>query len=316
MNMTVKYILVFIAVVLVICLAFGSVTNYVVRSSVGVVDFYDYPNAEYAGKTMLRYFTSAANFFKSFSSSTFSKANPRLSRYYEILDDYKPGLFSFIEYPKYQAVDYIKNDVAQYNFISNETYSYMKLGLGSGEMIKFKNIFDECFISHPHYYTSTSTATFDVDKKFVREVKNRTGYVYYNEIYDGTFIYIPYALCFAFTDEAAASLHKQFHGLYIPLESYCVVECSLYSVDGLLDIRTLYAYADKHWNDSASMNNLRKFLDICFENNYDFDYTFMIPDDYASVAWANGVFHYDSSTKVATAISTVNFDYDNVGDTQ
>lgn len=310
-----KYVFVFIAVGLVIAFAFGAVSNYVVASKIGVIEFYDFPVAKYTGKNILRYFTSAANFLSKFSHNTFVKFNPRLSPYYELLEDYKANIFSFIWFSKYMAVDSIKSDVAQYNFISCDTLSEMRSGFKQSDMDKFASVFDKCYISHPHYYSSTLTATFSDTKYFQQLTKNTAGYIYYRETYDGAYNYIPRALCFAFTDSNIASSTK-WQYVYVPISSYMIVECSLYSEEGLLDIDAIYEYAKKKKNDDSPMGSLYGFLTLAFNNNYDFDYTFFIPDDYTSIPWTNGMFHYSGVDKTVTASNTVNFDFGNVGDTQ
>lgn len=312
--MTLKYILVFIAITLVVSFAFGILSNYIVSSKIGVIEFYEYPTAKYTGKNMLRYFSAAANFLNKFSHNTFAKANPRLSSYYELLEDYKPNLFSFIWYDKYMAVDSIKSDVAQYNFISIDTLYQMRFGFKQSDMDKFCAVFTECLISHPYYDEGCkSTATFSDNKSF-QYSENDIGYLYYNDLYDGSYISIPRAICFRTTDGKLVYGDEDI--VYVPISSNMIVECALYTVDGLCDIMSIYEYAKDHFADSAPMASLYSFLSIAFKNGYDFDYTFYIPDDYSSIPWVNGIFYYNAVYKTVTSSNTVNFDFGNVGDMQ
>lgn len=311
----IKYVIIFLCFAIIVTFAFGASVPYVLSEKNGIVQFYSYPTAIYSGKSMLRSVTSIFSFFNKFSKKSYYDLNPRLEPYFLLLEDYKPGLFAFLDFDKYMAVDAIKQDVSDLNFIIPDTYSLMKVGLKQSDFDAFYNIFDDCNISYTYPYAGAVTATFaDGRTSFRKNVIY--GYRYFSEFFDDTYINIPYSLCFNFTDSSLSDIYG-FSNVFVALPPRMIVDLSLYSVDAFADIDALLSWlADNVGKiDSPSLESMYLFLKISKEHSFDFDYTFYVPDD-SSIAFANGQFHYTASTGVVSVSDVVNFTFCSASDTR
>lgn len=311
----IKYVIIFLCFAIVVTFAFDFYVPYVLSEKIGVVQFYSYPNAVYSGRSMLKSVTSIFSFFNKFSEKTYYDLNPRLEPYFTLLEDYKPGLFAFLNFDKYFAVDAIKQDVSFYNFITADTYSLMKVGLKQSDFDAFYNIFDECNISYTYPYVGTVTATFsDGHTSFLKNVIY--GYRYYSESFTSRYINIPRCLCFNFVDSSVADTYGMSN-IIVGLPAQMIVELSLYDVDAFSDVDNMLNWLSDNVTkyDSYTLDNMYLFLKLALQYSYDFEYTFCLPDE-STIAFANAKFRYSGVSDVVSVSDVVNFTFCNESDTR